>query len=680
MNQLSNNNKCQQPESFYELANICHDVLFWETDENLNFVFVNTAFYNYTGLKSHDVIGKKLKKILQADEISSWKKTIQSRANYESICFGIKSSNGQYLKLKVSGKAINTNNKFVGFIGVCTFEKDNGKTNKILRNLKITNQVILRSITDALIVIDNNERLLVVSHAFNKLWGLKDGEIFHSSSEETHDKMKTLLAYSDHHISLSFNQHLTNIEERKDLLKFRDGRFIERKSTPYIQNNKIKGRCWYFTDISQQKTLVDKLERLAFRDSLTSLYNRRWCENKLKQLLLTDKSNTLSFIYMDLDHFKIINDSCGHIYGDDVLKEISDLLLDTIGQKSYLSRLGGDEFGLILTDKSYVELLQIANDIMLKISNYTYKLKNKIFKLGISIGLVIVDEEDDFRSVFIHADEACYLSKQTGRNKCTVYNVDKAEFQKTQTELKWYDAIQKALLTGKFELWCQSINDIKKPNSHYEVLLRMRTEKNEIFSPGLFMESADRFGMIFTIDKKVIELFCKFYYENRSKVNKTMFSINLSGHSIGREDFLPYVLRTLSQYEIDCENICFEITESEIINNIDKAMVFFEHVRNIGCKISLDDFGKGLTSFSYLKNIPFDFIKIDGQFIQELNNDKINSAIIKSIVYIAEVMDKKTIAEHIENQMQLLKVAALGVNYFQGHYFSKPHQITKLVE
>jgi len=680
MNLQVNKSKCQQLESFYELANICQDVLFWETDENFNIIYVNTALYNHTGLKPKELLGKKLKSILHPDEINSWEKVVQSRTTYEGICFRVKSSNGKYSQLKVSGKSIKSNNEIVGYFGVCTFESDNAITKKIIENLQTTNQTILNSITDALVIIDNNERIVLVSNAFNKLWKLKEGEIFLTSIEVTLDKMQDLLAYNDYPVSLSFNQHLTDKDEIKDLLKLKDGRFIERKSTPYIHNGEIKGRCWYYTDISQHKNLVDKLERLAFQDSLTSLYNRRWCENKLRQLLITAKNKILTFLYMDLDHFKVINDSCGHIYGDDVLKEVSELMLETFGKKSFLSRLGGDEFALILVDKSYAEALEISNNIIQNISNYTYTLNKKIFKLGISIGMVVVENEDDFRSVFIHADEACYLSKQTGRNKCTIYNINKEEFKKTQTELKWYDAIQKALLKNKFELWCQSINEIKEHSSHYEVLLRMQTKNGQTFSPGLFMESADRFGMIFTIDKKVIELFCKFYYRNRKALSTTMFSINLSGHSISRDDFLPYLLRTLNQYDINCNNICFEITESEIIKNIDKALVFFEHVKNLGCKISLDDFGKGLTSFSYLKNIPFDFIKIDGQFIRELNEDKINSAIIKSIVYIAEIMGKKTIAEHIENQMQLLKVSALGVNYFQGHYFSKPHQITKLVE
>jgi EAL domain-containing protein (putative c-di-GMP-specific phosphodiesterase class I) len=186
--------------------------------------------------------------------------------------------------------------------------------------------------------------------------------------------------------------------------------------------------------------------------------------------------------------------------------------------------------------------------------------------------------------------------------------------------------------------------------------------------------------MIFTIDKLVIDSFCQFYQSNREQLKPQLFSINISGHSIGRDGFLDFVLNCIEKYSIDASILCFEITENEIIKNLDKALSFIKQVRKLGCKISLDDFGKGLTSFSYLKNIPYDFIKIDGQFIKELNEDKINLAVIKSIVYIAEVMNKKTIAEHIESEEVFKQITALGVDYFQGNYFSEPHQITKLLE
>jgi EAL domain-containing protein (putative c-di-GMP-specific phosphodiesterase class I) len=208
----------------------------------------------------------------------------------------------------------------------------------------------------------------------------------------------------------------------------------------------------------------------------------------------------------------------------------------------------------------------------------------------------------------------------------------------------------------------------------------MRSEDNKVIVPNKFLGSADRFGMMYIIDKLVVDSFCQFYQENQAKISSTLFALNISGHSLSRDSFLSFVLSCFKKYDIHCPDICFEITESEIIKNLDKANVFIKTVRNLGCQISLDDFGKGLTSFSYLKNISYDFIKIDGQFVKELNDNKINAAIIKSIVYIAEIMGKKTIAEHIEDVNSLEQIAALGVDFFQGHYFSEPYQITKLLE
>ena len=664
---------------FYELAEICNNVLFWETDNDLNITYINRALLELTGFKQHQIIGKNLKSVLNPENIKSWQQMIQSSSTYQDLSFKLVSNDGQVSHLIASGKAIKRENRTIGYYGICTIATKDIITKKVIKRLQSTRKTLLTSTSEALIIVDKKNRFLVVSSAFNNLWNLKEGDIHVYSMQETLLKMQHLLMYKNN-ISLDLTQHMDTLKKTKDCLYFKDGRIIERKSTAYIYEGNIEGRCWSFKDITKQKNLIEKLGKLAFRDSLTKLYNRRWCEKKLKQLLKSSNTQSLSFFYMDLDHFKVINDSCGHIHGDDVLEEISRLLLMSVGQEAYLSRLGGDEFGLILVNQTNSQVMKIANNIKNAITSYSYQWKEKLFKIGVSIGVVFVDKEDDFRSVFIHADEACYASKESGRNKCTVYNFTEAVFQKAQTDLKWYDAIQKALLKGRFELWCQSVNNPDSTTHSYEVLLRMKTENDELISPALFMDSADRFGMIFTIDKRVIDLFCQFYHEHRNVLKGTMFSINISGHSLSREDLLPFVLNCLKRYSIDCSKLCFEITESEIIKNMDKALLFIKQVRNLGCRIALDDFGKGLTSFSYLKNIPFDYIKIDGQFIKELDEDKINKAVIKSIVYIAEVMEKKTIAEHIESRHVLKQISALGVNYFQGNYFSKPHQITKLLE
>jgi diguanylate cyclase (GGDEF)-like protein/PAS domain S-box-containing protein len=666
-------------KAFYDLAEICHDLLFWETDAELNITFINDAIFEQTGISKDQILGKKLIEIIHPDDADGWRKVTESTTTYKELKCRIITPKGQISHLLISGKAIKKNDVVLGYFGVCTLETKNIIANHTIKRLQRINKTILRSLSEAIIIVDEKNRLIAISPTFYSIWKLKNDQILLSGLSSVKDSMQKMLSIEDKDISIDFLQHFYSHQKTKDTLKLKDGRILERKSFPHLNKGEIVGQCWSFKDISNQSMLIERLGKLAFRDSLTKLYNRRWCEKKLKQLL-RQKQNSLAFLYMDLDHFKVINDSCGHIHGDDVLAEIGQLLIKTVGEKSYLARLGGDEFGLILNHCSNAETLEIAKEIKSTITSYTYQNKNKIFKIGVSIGIVFVKNEDDFRSIFIHADEACYISKESGRNKCTIYNAEKAEFLKTKTELKWYDAIQKALLKNNFELWYQPINDSNSFGSHYEILLRMRSENNELISPGLFMGSADRFGMILTIDKLVIESFCQFYKSNSEKLDGFLFSINVSGHSISRDGFLPFVLNCLEKYEICGSTICFELTENEIIKNLDKAIVFIKQVRSMGCKISLDDFGKGLTSFSYLKNIPYDFIKIDGQFIKEINDDKINTAIIKSIVYIAEVMNKKTIAEHIESEDILKKIKSLGVNYFQGNYFSKPYQITKLLE
>jgi diguanylate cyclase (GGDEF)-like protein len=210
--------------------------------------------------------------------------------------------------------------------------------------------------------------------------------------------MQDMLSLEDKNICLDLSQEFNSHKRTKDTLKLKDGRIIERKSFPHINKGEIIGKCWLFKDISKQSHLIEKLGKLAFRDSLTKLYNRRWSEKKLKQCL-HNKQESLAFLYMDLDHFKVVNDSCGHIHGDDVLAEIGQILLKAIGEKAYLARLGGDEFGLILSNKSNTEVLEIAENIKSFITQYTYQHMEKIFKIGVSIGIVFIENEDDFRSV-----------------------------------------------------------------------------------------------------------------------------------------------------------------------------------------------------------------------------------------------------------------------------------------
>lgn len=665
---------------FYDFGKVSLTIIFWETDTNLKITYINSALQNLTGV-SFSCVGASLSDVMTPDDKRVWEEAIRAtNGKYQNILFTLKSSHSQLIKVRVNGSSITSEGDVVGYYGICSIENNDTLKKEVINRLQRINKTILSSLSEVIVIVDKNNKFTLVSPNFYKMWGFNRDEFFLLSVPEVLKKMQNYLSPSSLLTLPSFSEDFNSPNRTKHTLKFKNGRIIESTSSPHIVDGKIEGRCWSFKDVSKQSYLVDKLSGLAFRDSLTKLYNRRWCEKKLKQLLKRKTNSSMAFLYMDLDHFKVINDSCGHLHGDEALEQISAVFLNVFGKKSLLARLGGDEFGLILLDKSHSQVTELANQIKYTLSNYTYLWKKKIFKIGLSIGIVFIEKEDDFRTIFVHADEACYQSKKTGKNKYTIYNEEKDVFQKTQTELKWYDAIQKSLLNGKFELWCQPIKDQENTSRHYEILLRMKSEEGKIISPAMFMGSADRFGMMYTIDKLVVDSFCRFYKDNANVVKNILFSINLSGHSLSRDTFLKFVLDCFKKYRVDCNNICFEITENEIIKNLDKALVFIKKVRGLGCKISLDDFGRGLTSFSYLKNIPFDFIKIDGQFVKELNDDKINAAIIKSIVYIAEVMGKKTIAEHIESESVLKQVTDLGVDYFQGYYFSEPHQITKLLE
>ena len=665
-----------------ELIDNCENIVYWELDADFTIVASNPLFCQTVGLSSAEVQGINLSKVMSASDFNDFIASLESGIT-SNLQHQLVSTNGVQHHFVTCVQLQETTLKRNHYSCVSIIESTKVITQKVIKRLQALNKTILNSLTDAIIFIDLTNKIHTISSGFYSIWGFAEGEIHIMNLQDVQFRMESLLHNQSPCSDLSFMQNSAQNPSvtTKNIVKLKNEKVFEIKATPHVYDSELIGMCLSFKDITKQTVLVEKLGKLAFRDSLTRLYNRRWCERKLKQLLKTSSINNLAFLYLDLDHFKVINDSCGHIHGDEVLEEISSILLKTTDQNSFLARLGGDEFGFILIDKSKKEVIKVISMIQKVIQKYTFHWKKKIFKLGISIGVVFVSDEDDFRSIFIHADEACYLSKETGRNKYTIYNANDHNFQKTKTQLKWYNSIQKALIKSDFELWIQPIiSENHEMLQHYEILLRMRDKQDKLISPSEFMEAADRFGLIYSIDKTVISKFCAFYSAHRQQLKNCIFSINVSGHSLSRNGFLPFVKKCLGDAQVDFTRICFEITENEVIQDLDKALHFIKDIKRMGCMISLDDFGKGLTSFSYLKDIPYDYIKIDGQFVKEIFNDPINEAVIKSIVYIAEVMHKKTIAEHVESEALLQKLSELGVNYFQGNYFSKPKSLIKLLE
>jgi diguanylate cyclase (GGDEF)-like protein/PAS domain S-box-containing protein len=415
----------------------------------------------------------------------------------------------------------------------------------------------------------------------------------------------------------------------------------------------------------------------ASHDALTGLVNRYEFERRAENLLsmTNSKATAHALCFMDLDQFKVINDTCGHSAGDEMLRQLSSLLSTSIRHSDTIARLGGDEFGLLMSNCSLDDAHRVAKTLQNTVQDFQFSWENKIFKVGVSIGLVpIIDESISVKDLMIQADTACYISKEQGRNRIHIYHAEDAEIALRQGEMQWVSKLNSALEENKFCLYVQSILPTERNNErHYEFLLRMIDDNGDTIPPGAFLPAAERYDFMTKLDRWVIT-YALDQLSSHADILKNInfFSINLSGQSITNNDFLNFVNKKLQKMNIPCEKICFEITETAAISNLSEATKFISTLKELGCKFALDDFGSGLSSFGYLKNLPVDYLKIDGMFVKDIVNDPIDHAMVKSINEIGHVMGMKTIAEFVENDDIKTMLKEIGVNYVQGYGIGMP--------
>lgn len=430
--------------------------------------------------------------------------------------------------------------------------------------------------------------------------------------------------------------------------------------------------------------LLKEKERVTFQaehDALTGLVNRREFENKLKKLLdLAFKENTShAMLYIDLDQFKVVNDTCGHVAGDALLKQLSAMLLHRIREDDTLARLGGDEFGLLIEYCSLDDAEKIANQLKEQIQEFHYEWNGSVFRIGASIGLVSINKNSfSVELIMSAADTACYAAKDTGRNRVHVYKPDDKEVVTRYGEMQWVAKITKALDEDLFVLYQQAVVSSDAPYDkveYYEVLIRMQGDEGELIPPGAFLPAAERYNLAPDIDRFVIKSVFKHISESKDG-RKVNYGINLSQMSIGEESFLAFILQQFKQYNVSGKNICFEITETAAVKNLNIAVQFIEALQQYGCRFALDDFGRGLSSLVYLKTLPVDYLKIDGLFVKDIINDAVDLAMVKSINEIGHVMNMKTIAEFVENEEIYLQLKEIGVDCVQGHWLGLPSELS----
>lgn len=422
----------------------------------------------------------------------------------------------------------------------------------------------------------------------------------------------------------------------------------------------------------------------ATHDSLTGLINRREFERLLREALEeVDAFGAVhTLLYIDLDQFKVVNDTCGHIAGDELLRQISELLNATVREQDVLARLGGDEFGLLLNCCTQQDALGVGNKICAAVSEYRFSWEGKAFTIGASIGAVQLDSyARSLEALLSQADSACYMAKEHGRNRVHLYTPTDASLAARQAEMQWTTRLTKALQDDRFLLYVQPILPLQECSGlapRYEVLLRLHDEEGGVVLPGAFIPAAERYGLIASIDHWVFDALVAFMHRRREWVGRVQFNINISGVSICDLELLRHIVAVLSIKPYLAPMFCFEITESEAVRNMRQAHHFIHRLKHLGCRFALDDFGSGMSSFTYLKNLPVDYLKIDGSFVLGVDQDDIDRVTVRSIKEIAQAMGMQTVAEYVENAAVRDVLVELGVDYGQGYFLGRPQPLTEL--
>lgn len=449
------------------------------------------------------------------------------------------------------------------------------------------------------------------------------------------------------------------------------------------EQGNIKYLVLQIQDITEARQLTDQLEYQANYDELTGLLNRRSFEAALQRAFSGggDKENRSYLMFMDLDQFKVVNDTSGHGAGDELLKRISTILKGQVRNDDAVGRLGGDEFGIILWECPFEVANRVAEKIRLEIEELQFRWDKETYRIGVSIGVVPVRPGvGDIAELQQLADAACYQAKEAGRNRVHMVHDEGESVSKHRGEVRWVQRLRDAMDNKRFALYGQIIRPLHEESEDFErmeVLLRMRDPvTRKLIPPGAFLPAAERYGVCLELDKWVVKnlLDMLFTYDAFGAADRRYW-VNLSGASVGDTRFADFLIDAIRHSPLPEGMINFEITETAVIRNIDEAGRLMTKLRDMGCQFALDDFGSGLSSFGYLKKLPVDFLKIDGMFVRDIANDQVDRIFVKSIIDIAHTMGIGTIAEFVENDAILAIVSELGADYAQGFGIHRPEML-----
>ncbi len=608
--------------------------------------------------------------------------------NYE---IHMRHKNGQRVWASVNAQFIHDDKgRVVGLEGTIRDINELKQAQQALHHEKERALVTLQSIGDGVITTDEfgmvdylnptAERLLRVT--VGKAIGLHHREVLRLVDEATGESLGDL-------VRMCLTLDVGTVHADEGLLIQSDGSRYHLKVTAAPMRDRfghVVGAVLALHDITEVMGMARQLSYQATHDMLTGLYNRRVFERRTEEKIREVQAGGGSSVlfYMDLDQFKVVNDTCGHKAGDELLEQIAQLMQQRVRDTDVLARLGGDEFGVLLEHCPLEKASLIAEGIRAAVRDYRFAWNDKSFDIGVSIGVVpIAADSGNLADVLAAADAACYVAKDHGRNRIHVYQPDDLAVALRHGEMEWVHRLSSAFDNERFVLYAQPVAHIAGDRvvSHYEVLLRMVDEGGRVVPPGAFIPAAERYNLMPTIDRWVIR---ETFSMLRQAQGELAFppvecAINLSGQSLCDEQFLEYVIDLFERTGIPCESICFEVTETAAIANLSRATRFMTVLRGMGCSFALDDFGSGLSSFGYLKTLPVDYLKIDGGFVRDMVTDKVDRAMVESINQVGHVLGLKTIGEFAESEAVLMALEKAGVDYAQGSGIAVPSPFSEVL-
>ncbi|HET7097220.1 MAG TPA: EAL domain-containing protein [Casimicrobiaceae bacterium] len=601
--------------------------------------------------------------------------------------FRIRVQGGAFRWFRSRGRAmLGTEGKPARMAGSLTDITDRKQAEAQIFEEKERAQVTLASIADAVITIDTSGRIEFINPVAERLTGWDNGRARGSMLSE-------VFAVLDENTGIEIPDPVGRALRERCVVKSEGNVVLRRRDDAPVaidysvapirdRASSVVGAVLVFHDMSRERQYAARLSHLASHDPLTGLPNRREFERRLNLTLSNDHRDDFNHavLYLDLDQFKVVNDTCGHAAGDELLRQVTGLLRPLLREGDTLARLGGDEFGVLLEHCPPEPAARIAETMRGALADFRFVWKTRSFNGSVSVGLVNVsDGGQTLAGVLSAADAACYMAKDKGRNRVQVYSSNSSEMAVRHGEMEWVNRIQHALAENRFCLFAQPVcatRGDRNARPYTELLLRLRDETNELIPPVEFIPAAERYNLMPAIDRWVITTAFAIIAQN-SEVHGTeeapeTFAINLSGASISEDDFLDFVCDQFERFGIRHQSICFEITETNAVTSLSKATDFMRALQAHGCRFALDDFGVGLSSFSYLKHLPADFVKIDGSFVVDMLQNPVNRAMVQAIHDIGHILGKKTIAESVETVAILDALDAIGVDYAQGFAVAPP--------